>query len=90
MKLPRYVSVFTDRHGIPRFRFRRKGFQSRYLPDLGSKEFEAAYDGCVNGAHSRSRSTKGGLAGIEIKRRMVQPIARTHGRDTETSEGANG
>ncbi|WP_040612498.1 tyrosine-type recombinase/integrase [Oceanicaulis sp. HTCC2633] len=40
----KYVSSFKDRHGKRRWRFRRKGYRTRYLPGLpGSEEFMAAY-----------------------------------------------
>jgi len=42
--LPDYVTVFKDRHGKQRYRFRRVGYPSRYLPgELGSEEFLRAY-----------------------------------------------
>lgn len=44
------ASRFTDRHGKPRFRYRRKGFKTVYLPGVpGSPEFAAAYEAAVNG-----------------------------------------
>ena len=45
MKLPRYVHGFVDRHGKPRFYFRRPGFESVPLPGLPySPEFMRAYE----------------------------------------------
>lgn len=42
--LPEYVTRFKDRHGKERFRFRRKGFPSRYFTaPLGSEDFRAEY-----------------------------------------------
>lgn len=42
--LPEYVTRFRDRHGKERFRFRRKGFPSRYFTSaLGSEEFRQEY-----------------------------------------------
>lgn len=40
-----------DRHGKPRFRFRRKGLKTVYLPGLpGSPEFVAAYEAAASGS----------------------------------------
>jgi integrase len=51
LKLPRYVHGFVDRHGHPRFYFRRAGFKQVALPGLPySPEFMAAYDAALNGA----------------------------------------
>jgi integrase len=45
LKLPRYVHGFIDRHGKPRFYFRRAGFKKTPLPGLPwSPEFMAAYE----------------------------------------------
>ncbi len=42
--LPQYVTVFRDRHGKERFRFRRKGYTSRYFASaLGTDEFRHEY-----------------------------------------------
>ena len=42
--LPKYVHGFVDRHGRPRFYFRRAGFKKVPLPGLPwSPEFMAAY-----------------------------------------------
>src|SRR5262249_18964772 len=44
LKLPPYVQAFVDRHGKPRFYFRRRGCQSVMLPGLPwSPTFMAAY-----------------------------------------------
>lgn len=42
-KLDPYVSVFVDRHGKERFRFRRSGF-STYLPHPSDKAYREAYE----------------------------------------------
>lgn len=40
--LPPHVTVFTDRHGRQRFRYRRKGFEGGYFKaPFGTKEFAA-------------------------------------------------
>lgn len=42
--LPEYVTRFVDRHGKERFRFRRKGYPSRYFTAaLGTEEFRQQY-----------------------------------------------
>ena len=48
------VSSFTDRHGKPRFRYRRKGASTVYLPGVpGSVEFAQAYADAVAGVTTR-------------------------------------
>jgi integrase len=50
LKLPRYVHGFVDRHGKPRFYFRRAGFDIVALPGLPySPEFMAAYGAALAG-----------------------------------------
>jgi integrase len=47
---PKYVQGFIDRHGKPRFYFRRRGFKSVPLPGLPwSPEFMAAYETALAG-----------------------------------------
>jgi hypothetical protein len=54
MKLPRYVHGFVDRHGKPRFYFRRPGFESVPLPRLPySPEFMRAYEAALAGQARR-------------------------------------
>ncbi|MFC5390026.1 tyrosine-type recombinase/integrase [Brevundimonas bullata] len=44
------VTPMTDRHGKVRYRFRKKGFRSVYLPGLpGSPEFAEAYEAARSG-----------------------------------------
>jgi integrase len=51
MKLPRYVHGFVDRHGKPRFYFRRPGYKRAPLPGLPhSTEFLDAYQAALEGA----------------------------------------
>lgn len=46
-----HVSAFKDRHGKVRYRYRRKGAATVYLPGLpGSPEFAEAYAGAVSGS----------------------------------------
>lgn len=48
------VTLMVDRHGKRRYRFRRKGFRTVYLPGLpGSPEFVAAYEAAADGSTSR-------------------------------------
>ena len=50
LKLPRYVHGFIDRHGKPRFYFRRPGFKRVRLPGLPhSTEFMDAYAAAMAG-----------------------------------------
>ena len=57
-KLPRYVSSFVDRHGVERFRFRR-GAVSRYLPPIGSPDFQRAYNEALTGVVGLDRVKPG-------------------------------
>lgn len=48
--LPAYVSEFFDRHGNARVRFRRKGYQSRYIKaPFPSEAFWLEYNACTSG-----------------------------------------
>jgi integrase len=50
LKLPRFVHGFVDRHGKPRFYFRRPGFESRPLQGLPySAEFMSDYQAALAG-----------------------------------------
>jgi hypothetical protein len=50
LKLPLYVHAFIDRHGRPRFYFRRAGFKQVPLPGLPwSPEFMLAYEVAIGG-----------------------------------------
>jgi integrase len=49
-RLPKYVTRFVDRHGKPRYRFRKKGQAARYFQaEFNTPEFEAEYDACLKG-----------------------------------------
>src|SRR5262245_61031582 len=49
-RLPKYVHGFIDRHGKPRFYFRRPGFESRALHGLPySAEFMSDYEAALGG-----------------------------------------
>lgn len=46
-----HASAFRDRHGKVRYRFRKKGLPTVYLPGVpGSLEFAAAYEAAASGA----------------------------------------
>src|SRR6478735_6791342 len=48
---PKYTRGFIDRHGKPRWYFRREGRKQLALPGLPwSPEFMAAYEDAMNGA----------------------------------------
>ena len=50
-RLPKFVHGFIDRHGKPRFYFRRAGHKKLPLPGLPwSPEFMAAYEEAIEGA----------------------------------------
>jgi site-specific recombinase XerD len=50
MKLPKYTNAYCDRHGKPRYYFRRAGFKSVKLPGIPwSPEFMAAYQDALAG-----------------------------------------
>src|SRR5215831_2324546 len=50
-RVPKYVHGFIDRHGRPRWYFRRPGFKRMPLPGLPwSPEFMAAYEEAIEGA----------------------------------------
>jgi len=64
--LPKYVSSFTDNRGKTRYRFRRTGQRTHYFQArLGSPEFMAEYQGCVEALeHARvdeRRTTPGSI-----------------------------
>lgn len=55
-----HVSAFTDRHGKARYRFRRKGCKTVYLPGVpGSREFAQAYADALAGVSTRLEIGKG-------------------------------
>ncbi len=62
LKLPRYVHGFVDRHGKPRFYFRRAGFSAVALPGLPySPAFMNAYEAALAG--QRPAPTTRGIPG---------------------------
>ncbi len=54
--LPDNVTTFNDRHGKPRYRYRRKGFTTYYFKSLpGTEEFMAEYRACQAGVAAPPR-----------------------------------
>lgn len=50
LKLPRHVHHYHDRHGKPRFYYRRTGFKRTPLPDLlWTETFMQAYEQAASG-----------------------------------------
>jgi hypothetical protein len=48
--LPQWVSEYRDRHGKPRYRFRRKGFvQYLFKHPPGTEGFRQEYEACKSG-----------------------------------------
>jgi hypothetical protein len=79
LKLPRFVHGFIDRHGKPRFYFRRRGLKQVALPGLPhSTEFMDAYQ-AVLGTEQRTeinaRRTVPGSVNA-----LVEAKARSRGR----------
>src|SRR3954447_7047531 len=67
---PKYVHGFIDRHGKPRFYFRRPGFRQVALPGLPwSPEFMSAYEAALGAARveiGASRTIAGTLNAVVI------------------------
>lgn len=53
-----FVSVFVDRHGKERFRFRRNG-RSLYLPHPSSKDYRDAYQRAIDGLGPKLKDPDG-------------------------------
>jgi integrase len=70
MRMPRYVHGFIDRHGKPRFYFRRAGFKNVPLPGLPwSPEFMMAYEAALAGQPAPigvARVTPGSMHALAI------------------------
>ena len=80
-RLPKYVHGFIDRHGRPRFDFRRAGFKHVPLPGLPwSPEFMAAYEGALNAQRSPIGAKRTGPGSVnEALARYLQSKAFTEG-----------
>ena len=70
LKLPPYIHGYTDRHGRPRFYFRRAGFKKVPLPGLPwLPDFMEAYDTALAGqriAIGASRTKPGTIAALTV------------------------
>lgn len=65
---PKFVQGFIDRHGKPRFYFRRRGFRSAPLPGLPwSPEFMAAYEAAF--------ANQPGIASSRVKHGTFRALA---------------
>jgi hypothetical protein len=49
MTFPPNVTQMTDRHGKPRYRFRKVGLPVRYLPDPADPSFLSEYEAALSG-----------------------------------------
>jgi integrase len=81
-RAPRYVHGFVDRHGKPRFYFRRAGFKKVPLPGLPwSPEFMAAYADVLDGAVQRveigATRTRPGTIGALVAAYFASPAFLT-------------
>ena len=85
-RLPRYVHGFVDRHGKPRFYFRRPGFEAKPLPGLPySPEFMAAYEFAAAGQPlpvGAARSRPGTMAALALSY-FASPDYRTRRPSTQ-------
>ncbi len=69
---PKFVQGFIDRHGKPRFYFRRPGFKSAPLPGLPwSPEFMAAYETALAGQPAPIGASK-------VKPRTMRALAASY------------
>jgi hypothetical protein len=69
-RLPKFVHGFIDRHGKPRFYFRRPGFESVALQGLPySAEFMRAYEAALAGQPRppATRAGAGTMAALALK-----------------------
>ena len=72
-KLPKYVSVYRDRHGKLRYRFRRRGQKPHHFQNqIGSALFYAEYEACLKGIESppmeigRQRTKAGTISALVV------------------------
>ena len=87
LKLPRFVHGFIDRHGKPRFYFRRRGFKQMPLPGLPhSTEFMDAYQAAVGTEHGAeigaARTSPGTINALVVS--YYQSDAWKNGLEEET------
>jgi integrase len=85
---PKYVQGFIDRHGKPRFYFRRAGFKTVALPGLPwSPEFMAAYEQALAGQPApigAERTIPGTLRALAVSY-FASPAFRTARPSTQYS-----
>ncbi|ODR98925.1 hypothetical protein AUC68_07070 [Methyloceanibacter methanicus] len=89
---PKYVHAFVDRHGKPRFYFRRPGFKKVPLPGLPwSPQFMEAYEAALAGQHLEvggARTKPGTIRALAISYynsaafRSLKPITQSTYRNT--------
>jgi len=86
LKLPLYVHGFLDRHGKPRFYFRRAGFETRPLRGLPySPEFMADYEAAMAGQRQPvgvDRARPGTMHALALSY-FASPEFRTLGQSTQ-------
>ena len=68
-RLPKYVSEFSDRHGKPRIRFRKKGHKDYYftgapLSDRFWQEYQACLDAKPIGNIGAERTAQGSISSL--------------------------
>jgi integrase len=87
-RLPKYVHGFIDRHGKPRFYFRRAGFKRVALPGLPwSPEFMAAYEQTLAGQPEpigAARAKPGTIRALAVSY-FASPAFRTKRPSTQYS-----
>ena len=73
--LPQWVSEYRDRHGKPRYRFRRKGFaQYLFKHAPGTEGFRQEYEACKAGHAAAPIEPGGGRGGF---RKYVYFLCKT-------------
>ena len=78
-RLPKFVHGFIDRHGKPRFYFRRPGFESVALQGLPySAEFMRAYEAALAGQPRppATRAGAGTMAALALKLLWLAAVYR--------------
>lgn len=83
MTLPANVTVMIDRHGKPRYRFRKAGLPQRYLPDPAHHTFQSAYEAALDGQRPPVRKPKARISSKprrKFRSEMVQDLSCLKGR----------
>ncbi|MGC2076192.1 MAG: tyrosine-type recombinase/integrase [Xanthobacteraceae bacterium] len=87
-----YVKAYRDRHGKPRYYFRRKGFPSVSLPAPGSAGFLAAYEAANTTIAAPSPATSsvvrflGGSLGWGVEQFMASPEYAARAEKTKLTD----